>query len=261
MYKVIGGREKHILSIERLADKPADANGMFAYPWYFELSGLHLPTTWRELKSPAPATSSILLLLEQGGKLTDIDEVEIDGRKLTRLRLVTENPKRQEAEQVDLAKFEHEVFAKASPESAESRGNRVEAVRSARQLPEQLIHVFWLDPQLNYAVRRAELQYEGAIVLRRDTCDEFRRLAGRDVYLPYKITRENLTADSNPGIYFSPALSGSITEVTNLKLERAPDEAFVLDYRFPGTNIVDRRDPDHEQQFVVDEDGVKRARP
>jgi RNA polymerase sigma factor (sigma-70 family) len=261
MYKIRDGRESHILSIERLANYSADTKGTFASPWYFELAGLHLPMTWGELKSSAPATSVVMRLIEQGAKLTDIDEVELDGRKLTRLRLVMENTRRRDAEQIDLEKFEQEVFGKHSPESDESRQNRVEAVRKARQLPEQVIHVLWLDPQLNYALRRSEVQYDGGILLRRETCDDFRPLAGRDVSLPYRIVRENFTADSNPGVYFTPALSGSVTEVKDVKLDPAPDETFILDYRFPGTDIVDLRDPDNEQKFVVDEDGMKRARP
>jgi hypothetical protein len=248
------------LSIQRLADEPSEGDGAYAYIWYFESAGIRLPARIDELQKRLPVRSEVLVLLDQGAQLTDLADVDLDGKKTTRVRIVLDNQDRRRAEKIDLEKYA-EMLQRMSAESEEGQHDLIEAIKRQRQLPEQLIHLFWLDPELNYAVRRHQQQYEPDTVLSRVECTDFRRVAGRDLYLPYKITLNNHTADRDPGAHFKEPLVTQVLELTDLKVEPLADTDFILECKVPGQTIIDRRDRDHVMQFIVDENGQRRALP
>lgn len=128
-------------SVDRLANKRTQLDSQFAYTWYFDMIGLRLPTRFGDLQKQLPVRSSILVLLEEGAQLTDVDEVEIEGRKLTRLRIVLDNPDRRHAEKVDLEKHAA-MLRERTAETEEGVQDLIAAIAKARQLPEQMIHVF-----------------------------------------------------------------------------------------------------------------------
>ena len=218
-----------------------------------------MPARIGELQKHVPVRSEILVLLERGAELTDVGDAELSGKKMTRLRMVMDNPERCQAEKVDLEKYARTL--NGSAETEEGKQNLIDAIKKRRQLPEHLIHEFWLDPDLNYSVRRHEQQYEEGILLNRIDCTDFRKIGDRDLYLPNKITLENYTADRDPGARFTEPLLIQTIEMTDLKRDPIPGEDFVLDCKIPGQMIIDRRDRDHEQQFIVDENGERRALP
>jgi hypothetical protein len=239
--------------IESLTNKTSQLESDFTHSWYFQRAGIRLPTRIRDLQQKRPVRSEILTMLEEGARLTSVDEVEIDDRKLTRLRIVVDNPDRKHAEKADPDK--HAAMLEGTAETEEGKQDLIAALLKRRELPEHLIHVFWLDPQLNYAVRRHEQQYRDEILLTRVECTDYRKFAERKVYLPHKITTQNYTAERNPGVFFKQPLLFSVIEVTELKVDPLPDEQFVLSFKLPGHMVSDQRDPNDVVNYLVDEDG------
>jgi hypothetical protein len=212
-----------------------------------------------ELQKKLPVRSQILMLLDEGAQLGEVNDTQLDGKKMTRLRLICDNPDRRDAEKIDLEKYAQ--MLRRTAETEEGQRDVIESIKKQRQLPEKLIHLYWLDPGCNYAVRRHERQYAGDILLGREDCTDFQKIPGRDLFLPRRITVEDYTADRNVGVYFKVPLVISVLELTEVKVEPLADQEFILDCKVPGQMIIDRRDRDHEQQFIVDENGERRALP
>jgi hypothetical protein len=69
---------------------------------------------------------------------------------------------------------------------------------------------------MGYAVRRHEEHTTAKSCCRARTCDEFRRVAGRDLHLPYRITQDRHTGERVPGTYFQEPLVTETIELTEL---------------------------------------------
>jgi hypothetical protein len=225
----------------------------FAPADYFEHVAMRLPVKVGDLQAHAPPKSRILELLDgEGATLTDVDQVHWNGRKLTRLRIVGENYQRRAAERADVEKLTR-FFRENGIDDTHNRGV-IEQIKTDRLLPQRRVYVYWLDPQLNYAVQQWEEQYEAGELILRRRCEDQQKLAGRDVYLPRKITNERpVSVDGNP------RMVTDIYEMTVLKLEPIAEDSFALTCTIPDSMVVDQIDADRSSISLVQRDGTLRA--
>jgi hypothetical protein len=120
-----------------------------------------------------------------------------------------------------------------------SREEELARIEQARKLPAMRTLVFYLDPQLHYAIRRREERY-GQTLLARTTNNQFERIPGRDAWLPRKSVIDHYTSPKRPGEYSNTPISTETCEVTQLRTERMSDRDFVLTYDdVPGTRVLD----------------------
>jgi hypothetical protein len=225
---------------------------------YFQAIGLPLGDLIVDLKHHRPASSNILRLMERGARVTRIDEETLAGKALTRVELMIENEVRRDA----LSKTP-ESLAAAEAEIVKSRLSRQErnyrlaiinALRKSRELPAERLQIFYLDPALNYAVRRIEQRYEDGTLLSQTNCDNFEKLPGREVWLPRRCI-EGSFETLDVGVYLKEPPYVTTYEVTSFSTDRIADERFaVASVMTPGVVVKDETyDPPAE--YKVGEDG------
>jgi hypothetical protein len=203
---------------------------------YYDGIGLRLPKRAREMQSQTKGTAEIPWLLETGGHLNKVEDVELNGQAMMRVEVVAENWQRRRALNIDLA--EREKLLRSGNNTETYIRQELAAIRRMQELPETRTHVFYLDPRRHYAVQlREERNEDGALVLRTDNSD-FQLLGGRGVWLPRKSVTEYYTWPSVAGVFDLPVLR-RVIEVSGWSLDPVPERQFVLDYTIPGSLISD----------------------
>lgn len=203
---------------------------------YFREAGFRLPrqvSEWVE----ARAESEPLYLLEHGGTLMSVEDALVDGERLIRVELVAPNPQKRFAEALDL-----EAEKKALESSKESPTRQRELLGSlqrTRALPDSRRFVYYLDPELHYAVRQWEQWYEPDTLLLRCRCLEFEELSGRGVWLPRRCEVDRYEFFTLPETVFEEPILSEHYEVSEFQLDSVPEETFVLNYATPGARIYD----------------------
>ena len=113
-------------------------------------------------------------------------------------------------------------------------------IEARRQLPATRRYIFYLDPQLHYAVRRLDQSYGADTLLSRSDCTQFEQIPGLALWLPKKIEIQLHEFDSVPGTIFKDSFLSFITTVSSMSGDRISDDAFKLDYEsVPGTIVRD----------------------
>ncbi|CAN5617749.1 hypothetical protein BH09PLA1_BH09PLA1_29320 [soil metagenome] len=244
-------------------DRPLEQRGWTHGEYYFTQNALRLPLSIGDLKTSRGPQSQVLFLLESGASLNSVEQVELDGRKVVRLQLAKADPDREEAMKEDVDRM-FERLRRESVNTDEELHAMVESTRQQRNLPEQRQYIFYLDPELNYALRRSEERYENnadGILLKRVDCTDFQRLAERDLILPKKCVESEYTSIMMPGEYFPEPTVTRTYAVTELELGVIPQERFTLSFTAPGCEIIDIFDADGARRHVViQEDGTARER-
>lgn len=231
----------HVPTQEFNMDNPGWADTEF-----LDSIGLRMPVTIGDLKVGRGPQSHILFLLEQGARLIGLDDVELEGQKLVRLQLTTEDPDRASAMKADIDGMADRL-RQISVETDERIAAIVEAARNRRQLPEHRTYVFYLDPELNFAIRQSEQRYSNGttkVLLGQTICQAFQRLDGRDLYLPAVCVSSSFVSPMLPGKYFSDPVSTMTYRVTDLLLKSTTDDRFSISYTAPGCEIIDILDDD-----------------
>jgi RNA polymerase sigma factor (sigma-70 family) len=206
----------------------ADADeGAYVSTDYFTQIALPLPVRVIDLKRRAPVRSEILSMLDQGAKLSAVDEVDLDSHKLLRLQLIADDPDRRQAERTNPDQLEKEL-RKAGVSSDEFIRSAVDAARACRSLPAQRLYVYYLDPQIAYALRRSEQRYDNGILLYRTDCEAFEKVPGRDLHLPHKCIRYEYTRRAIPGTYFKEPVLTVTLDVTAVSADAIPAERFTI---------------------------------
>jgi RNA polymerase sigma factor (sigma-70 family) len=181
-------------------------------------AGWRLPSTAGDFAAGI-AQSRILWMLSHDAVLAAVGDTTLDGRKMTRVELIAENPDRYQL----------------------------------KKLPRKLTYVFFLDPQMNHAVRRVEQRYGSQLtyVMRNE---EFVKLSGRDVWLPHKSYTDFYTFYRIPDQFFDHPILTQERAVTKIDLNEMPHERFVLSPEIP---------PPEQLQFAsaVTEAPAEEARP
>jgi hypothetical protein len=141
---------------------------------YLSAAGWELPSRARELIR-SDCLSTILKLIEDGARVNRVDDVQLDGRSLTR---------------VELAGLQSEGaadFTGPRPMGAASTASPSIAPRpndpGQHSAAKAIKYLFYLDPQFGDAIRRREDYFDGQLRAQVDN-DEFQHLSGRDIWLP-----------------------------------------------------------------------------
>lgn len=238
-------------SLSRLAKtKP---NARYWNVAYFDQIGLNVPARVKDLHDNKSG-SEVLLLLEGGARLSGFEKVDLDGREVTRIELTADNPEWRAAEKRDPVEVEKLLRLSFQPEHVIKQ--ELETIRLARELPEHRAYVFYLDPMVNYAVRRREELYEDGTLLLQVNNKDFKQLKGRDVWLPRSSTADYYTWTTIPGTYFKSPVLSHVVEVSEFRLDRVPDEQFVLNYTKPGTIILDHTAPEGSLTYQIPADDL-----
>ena len=217
--------------------------------------GVRLPVRIRDMKSKSPVRSEILYMLEQeGARLVGVDDVELDGRKLVRLRILADDPERAMAEGVALDTVRREL-ARATTQAEIDRV--IDEIKQKRQLPPKRLFVFHLDPPLNFAIRRCEEFWEPDVPLTRTDLTGHEKLADdRDVFVPRTIVTENYSRKPLPPGQTAKAVQTRTTEITQASGDAKPDATFALAYDTPGTHVYVNDEKGKQTGYVVQEDGT-----
>ncbi|MBI3412138.1 MAG: hypothetical protein HY040_27725 [Planctomycetes bacterium] len=184
--------------------------------------------------------SQVLHLVEQGGRLQSVEATELQGRSVLRITILKENPMWRAVQNADPAEAERRMREAQTMTEREIQEHLARAKKNRELTPRELQYVYFLDPDLGYAVRRfQELTTEGRL-LRQSTCSDHRKLPGHEIWLPGKCDTENYASGNYPGQIFDSPFWTDVFEVIEYGTTPVPDETFTPKYTVPGTNVTDR---------------------
>ncbi len=201
-----------------------EGRGELSKRFIAKLAKLHPPETWLSAEhfdrveicfplsshnsSGGIAKSATLARLEQGARIVGMEEVMLDGHACTRLTLVDRNPE----------------------------WGRLNT------LPKERNYVFYLDPQMRYAVRRTEERYGDRLLIQTSN-SQFEQLKGRNVWLPKKSVTDFYTWPMIIGTYYDAPILSKDLRVSEWSLNAVPDSEFVLNPVVPRTRVSDETAP------------------
>jgi hypothetical protein len=235
--------ETPIYSITLASDMEADAE--YFGVECFEHLGLRLPHGVGELLKSTKLRSQIFFMLDQHGRLKMVGPVQVDGRSLMRVAIITENPDWPPLQQADPLTFERELrkFGRRSEEEIQQEVDRIK--RAKKLTPRYLEHVFYLDPEFGYAVSRWEELTEDGRLRTQTNCSKHQKLPKTDIWLPCVCRTDKYTFDDKyPGEIFKTPFLTLVMEIADLDTKAAPDELFILKPVVPGTRVTDRSYPE-----------------
>jgi hypothetical protein len=99
---------------------------------------------------------------------------------------------------------------------------------------------FYLDPAMNYAIRRREARLKSGELAQLSNCTEFTRLARSGLWLPKRIEVTWNWRPEAPTLV-KPRLLTETYKVSELSDDPIPESEFVLKYEKPGSLIADSR--------------------
>jgi hypothetical protein len=212
--------QTHYLKYPLASQAPESDEHRYLSSDVLDAMGIRLPVRLRDMKSRSPVRSEILAMLEQdGARLVAVDDVEVDGRKLVRLRILAADPE---------------------------------------QKTRKRLHVFHLDPGLNFAIcRREESWQEPDVPLTRTDLGGHEKLADdRNVFVPRRIVAQYYSREPVPAGQVAKPVQTRTTEVTQVSGDAKPEQTFTLTYDTPGTRVYVNDDRGKQSAFVVQEDGT-----
>jgi RNA polymerase sigma factor (sigma-70 family) len=176
------GRDSFIARVGRYH---RDANFVQGEPYFSVMDGctglyFHEP---QERDVGMQARSLLLYFLKEGShRLISVARVALDDRPHLRLEFRGDNMWKTYADQQDIEKLKRdEAFLNSSPEAQKSR---IENILAWRKLPATKRLVYFLDPELHYAVRQSEEWYDPQTLVLRCRRSDFEQLPGRQLWLP-----------------------------------------------------------------------------
>lgn len=202
---------------------------------YLEEAGLRIPALNKELGKKKDAESVLLVLLDGGGKLRSIAVVDSAGHTLVRVAVVAPDPDHVGAVKMNPAKYEAHLRNGANSE--ELIQTELRALRAMREGPKERIFEFDFDPSRGYAVVRRQERYDEGRVIVRVTNDDFQRVKGRDVWLPYTSKIEFFTWPSIFGEFLKTPLFLRNYQVSKVDTSPISDDRFSLNYTQPGAEV------------------------
>jgi len=162
---------------------------------YLDWAGLSMPMRPAELKSVG-AAGQILRGLAAGASLVSVGDVVLEDRPMKRLEFIDVNPERV----------------------------RLHALPPTRNF------IYFLDPQLHFALRRIEERYDQKPIVR-TTCNQLTQLPGRDIWLAHEIVRDHFTYRMIPDQIFPEPILTETLELTEVSTGVLPAGQFVLSTR------------------------------
>jgi hypothetical protein len=212
------------------------------------------PMRTGDMKAKAPVRSEILYMLEHGGgKLIGIEDVELERRKLVKLRILADDPERATAASANLDRVRQELAGATT----DAEINRViEDIKRKQQQPPKRLFVFYLDPALHFAVRRREEFWDPDVPLLRIDNEGYEKLADRDVFVLRKSVFGSYNRKPLPAGKIAEPVQTRTTEVTQVSTAPKPPETFTIAYNAPGTHVYINDEKGKQTAFVVQEDGT-----
>jgi hypothetical protein len=238
-------------------------------PYLGPAVGLLLTTNPRGTAAGGGATdqkphvdSAVLNCLENGWTLISVEITLLEGHRHVRVELEGDNTIRSGTFGYDLENrrkmlarnletntkqaqsgrlsLQHKAMVLRMQQQQEEMMRRIE---ERRKLPATRRYVFYLDPDLHYAVRRFEQSYGPDTLLTRSNCSQFEQIPGRQLWLPRRVETELHEYNSVPETVFKEAFLFQVINVLAFDGGRVPDQTFALNYTEPGTIVSDRTDP------------------
>jgi hypothetical protein len=215
---------------------------------YFDLVGVTIPVKGADLVAQR-ASCTIRLLLESHF-IESIDELNYEGMKRLRVRIISEN----EAHTTAMSEDPDMLAARVSrwPNVTKQTVRlATDAQIGMRAMPPRIRQTIYLAPEHGYALTQSDDQYEDGTLLRRRVNSDFVQLEGRNVWLPRTcVDHVYWIADSAHGFQMSqaPLWTQTIT-VSYLSGNVNPDAKFVLTYSQPGAWVADATEPNAPQQL------------
>ena len=218
-----------------------------------EAMSIRLPVRIGDLKAKPPVQSEILYMLDHGGKLLGVGNVDLDGRKMVRVRIVADDPERAMAVSADVDEVRQEL---AGATTRAEIDRVVEELKQKRQLPPKRLFMFYLDPALNYAVRRREEFWEPDIPLARVDNEGYEKLGERDVFVLRKSVFASYNRKPVPAGKTAEPVQTRTIEVTQISGDPMPPETFALSYNEPGAHVYINDEKGQQTSYIVQEDGT-----
>lgn len=216
---------------------------------YFEVEplqslGIHLPRGISELLRMKYLQSHLVFLLEQDGRLKAVEQSQIDGRPMTRIALLADNPLWGLLQREDLTRTE-KILRRNPYATEEQIQQKLAEYRQVREVtPRRVEYRFYLDPEFSYTVRRwQELTEDGKLQGQAD-CTDHVKLPGHEIWLPRKCRIAAYISLSFPRKIFKTPYRTDEIEVSKFDTKTVPDELFTLKYTTPGTEVTDRTLPE-----------------
>jgi len=218
---------------------------------YFEMAGVSVPTTSRDLLARQASSMVLRRMSEPGGALLSVDTVTVEGHELLRVRMHVPNEVREAGLRTTKADVVRSVRTWSNKE--EDINDEWKRILSIRAMPPVLVESFYLDPQLNYAVRKFERRYQDGTLLREYENSDFERLAGRDLWMPRKcLEHRYIILDHKRGVIISEKPVYTWTcEATLIVPGPITGVSFALEYTKPGTLVTDRSNPNAEKAYMI----------
>ena len=216
----------------------------------FDRSGIRFPHGAGELLRVRHLVSQILFLLEHGGRLEAVGRTQIDGRPMTRIDVLAENPDWPQCQKADFVKFEDTLRSFGSLSEQEIKGKVALYKRQIEATPRELKYVYYLDPELAYAVRRFQELSKGGQLRVQSDCTEHQELPGHEIWLARNcLTNYYVSESPIPGTVFDSPVQTLVREVSEFGTKPISDEQFTLRSRYTtaGTFITDNRLPENKK--------------
>jgi hypothetical protein len=209
---------------------------------YFQAAGVRFPTRVQELLLDSRPQAELLARLNQGGRIEAIDEAEVEGHRLLRVRMTAQDSSMIRPP-ANLAAMEDEL-RKRNVNQKEIE-ERLADARQAQTAPQRQFEYF-LDPDLGYAARRIDTRDESGHLLTRTDCMDIQPLADRKIWLPRRCRVAQYTFVGLKNQVFASPLFVNQISVSSIDLQPWPNQRFELNYTTPGTQVSDATFPEAE---------------
>jgi hypothetical protein len=212
---------------------------------YFTAVGLRALSTPEEMAA-GKATPEAVALIEGGARVVSVEEAERLGIKVLKLHLLADNYPRAFADRRDRRALDGITAGM----TVTGKQKFLALWEAEKKLPLKRDFIFYCDPAKSYAVIGREERYEERL-LSETASEGFRQVAGRTVWLPGKSVTTGYTGLNDPTVMSDQPLWRHVVELKEIKLEPVADSLFVLDYRTPGTMILDQTLPGKPASYTV----------
>jgi len=189
-------------------------------------------------RAPVSFKSTLTEAIRSGSKVSAIEKLELKGRPCVCVHTARENSDRKRAELEDT----REVAGSLRGLGAAPDYIRwvVESIHCRRAMPAEIVQLFYLDVEYNYALTQWEERIgDGEFLLEQISNEQFEQVGSRSIWLPRHCTwKRYLPTDAMT----QPRWRHEIW--INTIQPGVGDSQFVLNYTAPGTFIEDRSQGD-----------------
>ena len=208
-----------------------------------------------------PRVDSLVLRYLKESTRTEVEETE--GGKYV-VTVTVSDPVIEAAKQVDLPEYKKHL--EAGRNSPDEIAKEVAAMKSMQQMTPQRKIALTLDPKYGYGVTKREEWTAAGEQIVEVIADQWKHFENAGVWLPQKCTESYYTYPSGYSSFTrQPMLTYSL-RLKHANFSHQKDFKYALDYKRPGTLVVDRttvdarQSPGHQVSYEVSADGSELRR-